>query len=80
MIVFLQQEEDDPELPFCERCGEWTAPVFQLELVASADSAAAEHLRRGEAAALAKLPARAPGAETYTLVCLFRSVRSRESA
>ncbi len=71
MIAYLVRSVD-VEVPFCERCGKWTSEAFHFELDASAAEAAAERLRRGDAAGLATLRARKTGDHFYALVRVFR--------
>lgn len=72
MIAFLQKSDDEPEAPFCEACGKWTGVVFKLELADASALPAAEHLKRGEVAAVGALKKRHSGDKEWCEVRIFR--------
>jgi hypothetical protein len=72
MIVYLQKSDDSPETPFCEQCNKWADQVFHLELADSAATAAADHLRAVQPAALGALKRKPSGAGEWALVRVFR--------
>lgn len=71
MVLYLMRSAD-PEVPFCERCGTWTAEALHFELSERTGHRAAERLRAGDAAALGELEPRESGSSEYTLVRVFQ--------
>ncbi len=62
MIAYLMRAAD-PEIPFCEQCGEWTELALTLALADGTESSVIEKLEQGDAAALGDLR---PGTHSST--------------
>lgn len=66
-IVYFTGELDS-EIPFCERCGEWTKEVSSFEMNDKGIDSAAEQLMRGRLEGLATLGRRNQVSDSYALV------------
>jgi hypothetical protein len=63
-IVYLMADSD-PEVPFCEQCGQWTRQVFYRELGNKPDVAVVEEFKRGHVEVLERLGDRDHSTSTY---------------